>query len=214
MKTKKEKSEYDIQAEDFLKATKTTITKIYTGHRPYFSKEKKFRATYQIMLTREGHQPMTFDFGQSMANSWSFLAEPFNVFSGMFRPFNGLQWGTISLFDAFQEVITTGNDNDNERYLDHRGRPSVRESIRYVRRTGQKIRGFKIKKRMDPPSDYDILSSIEKYDPETFEDFCSNYGYDEDSRNAENIYQAVRKQYQELSRIYNNEEMDLLREIN
>lgn len=64
------------------------------------------------------------------------------------------------------------------------------------------------------PNEYDILACIEKYDPYTFEDFCSSYGYDEDSRTAERIYFACQKEYCGLRRIFTPEQMEMLQEIN
>lgn len=63
------------------------------------------------------------------------------------------------------------------------------------------------------PTVYDVLACLEKYDMGTFEDFCSEFGYDEDSRTAEKIYLAVVKEYRELERIFTKEQMEELREI-
>ena len=64
------------------------------------------------------------------------------------------------------------------------------------------------------PNEYDILACLTKYDPETFEDFCSEFGYDEDSRSAEQIYLACVKEYKQLTRIFTEAQMEELREIN
>ena len=63
------------------------------------------------------------------------------------------------------------------------------------------------------PNEYDVLACLEKYDPGTFEDFCSEFGYDEDSRTAEKIYIAVINEYKNLTRIFTEEQMEELREI-
>ena len=63
------------------------------------------------------------------------------------------------------------------------------------------------------PSPYDILACLEKYDYDSFEDFCSQLGYDTDSRNAERIYNACKDQYLHLISLYNEEEMEMLRDI-
>ena len=63
------------------------------------------------------------------------------------------------------------------------------------------------------PNEYDVLSCLEKYEPGTFEDFCSEFGYDEDSRTAERIYIAVIKEYKDLTRIFTEEQMEELGEI-
>lgn len=54
------------------------------------------------------------------------------------------------------------------------------------------------------PSPYSILSCIEKYDPESFENFCNNYGYSTDSRKAEKIYKAVKRQYEKIYSMFSD----------
>lgn len=63
------------------------------------------------------------------------------------------------------------------------------------------------------PNEYDVLACLEKYDPGTFEDFCSELGYNEDSRTAERIYIAVIKEYKDLTRIFTEKQMEELSEI-
>lgn len=64
------------------------------------------------------------------------------------------------------------------------------------------------------PSEYDILACLTKYDPYTFEDFCSSYGYDEDSRSAEKTYNAVCEEWQNISQLFTEEQIEQLQEIN
>ena len=64
-----------------------------------------------------------------------------------------------------------------------------------------------------PPSPYDILSCLEKYEYNSFEDFCNELGYDTDSKKAEKLYNAVKEQYLNIISLYNDKEMELLREI-
>lgn len=73
---------------------------------------------------------------------------------------------------------------------------------------------LKAAKEEAKPNEYDILACMTKYDPGTFEDFCCDFGYDEDSRTAERIYLAVIKEYKQLSRIFTAEQMEELQEIN
>jgi len=62
------------------------------------------------------------------------------------------------------------------------------------------------------PTMYDVLTCLTKYDPETFENFCSEYGYDEDSRTAERTYKAVCKEYEAVDRLF-SDVMEELQEI-
>jgi len=63
------------------------------------------------------------------------------------------------------------------------------------------------------PTEYDILACLTKYDPGTFEDFCADFGYDEDSRTAEKTYKAVRAEYEALARLFSDYELELMGEI-
>ncbi len=63
------------------------------------------------------------------------------------------------------------------------------------------------------PSEYSVLACLTKYDPESFEDFCSEFGYDEDSRNAERTYNAVVEEWQNVCMIWTDDEIEELWEI-
>lgn len=75
-------------------------------------------------------------------------------------------------------------------------------------------RELKEKKAAAQPTAYDVLACMTKYDPGTFEDFCFEFGYDEDSRTAERIYFAVQKEYTQLTKIFTSEQLEEMREIN
>lgn len=72
---------------------------------------------------------------------------------------------------------------------------------------------LKEKKAEATPNSYNVLACMTKYDPGTFEEFCSEYGYNEDSRTAEKIYFAVQKEYTQLARLFTAEQIEDLREI-
>ena len=63
------------------------------------------------------------------------------------------------------------------------------------------------------PSEYSVLSCLTKHDPESFENFCNEFGYDEDSRNAERTYNAVVKEWKNVCMIWTDDEMEELLEI-
>ena len=63
------------------------------------------------------------------------------------------------------------------------------------------------------PTAYDVLTCLQKSDPGTFEDFCSEYGYDSDSRKAEKTYFAVQNEYSGLRKIFSLVELDEMSEI-
>jgi hypothetical protein len=90
------------------------------------------------------------------------------------------------------------------------------EEQRYARRhtwehqSFRKYQGQKLRE----VSAYDLLACLTKYDPGTFENFCSDFGYSDDSRKAEQTYHAVVKEYQKVSRFFTQEELNLIKEIN
>lgn len=63
------------------------------------------------------------------------------------------------------------------------------------------------------PTSYDILACLTKYDPGTFEEFCSEFGYDTDSRKAKKTYKAVCKEWLNVCKIWDDAEIEQLSEI-
>jgi hypothetical protein len=63
------------------------------------------------------------------------------------------------------------------------------------------------------PTAYDVLACIEKHPVYDFADFCSDYGYDEDSRKAFKTYKAVKREWENVAILFNDEQLELLREI-
>lgn len=64
------------------------------------------------------------------------------------------------------------------------------------------------------PTPYDILACLTKYDPGSFEEFCSCFGYDIDSRAAFKTYKGVRREWKNLEILFTSEEIQRLQEIN
>jgi hypothetical protein len=76
---------------------------------------------------------------------------------------------------------------------------------------GQIIDGTQKKK---VPSAYDVLSCLTKYNLESFDNFCAEYGYDEDSIKSLETYKKVQEEYDNLDRLYgDSDEFDMLREV-
>lgn len=64
------------------------------------------------------------------------------------------------------------------------------------------------------PTAYDILACLDIFsDGNSFEDFCSNYGYETDSRKALKTYKAVMEQTEDLKRVFSLEQLEELNEI-
>lgn len=69
----------------------------------------------------------------------------------------------------------------------------------------------------ESPTEYDILACLEKYDVGTMDDFMAEFGYEIktaiDMSNFIFTYNAVQKEYRDLCRIFTEEQMEELREI-
>jgi hypothetical protein len=82
-----------------------------------------------------------------------------------------------------------------------------REGKSYSFKFGQSIAAGKQK-----PTMYNILACMTKNDPEDYDFFCSNYGY-EKSRSAYSIYLAVCREYEGMRRLFNPEELEEMQDI-
>ena len=179
-------NDYEKQATDFCEKHNTTVTSVYTGHRKYFPDDTVERATFNVTIARAGEAPYTFDFGQALVNSYKATVG----FTG--EPGSYLVRDVPKWFD-FSWLEKVGKD--------------VRIKLR------GKIRRVVLRQVTTPPTAYDILAGLTKNDPETFEDFCANYGYDEDSRKAEATYFTVQKEWANVRRLF-ADCMEELEEIN
>ena len=65
-----------------------------------------------------------------------------------------------------------------------------------------------------PPTAYDVLACLTKYEVGMFDDFCADYGYDTDSRTAYKTYKAVLKEWKNVELRFTAEQLELLQEIN
>jgi hypothetical protein len=81
---------------------------------------------------------------------------------------------------------------------------------RYTTRFGDSINNTRTGIK---PNAYDLLTCITKYDPGSFADFCSEFGYDEDSRKAEKTYKAVKRDWAKVSKFFTPAELEELAEI-
>jgi hypothetical protein len=63
------------------------------------------------------------------------------------------------------------------------------------------------------PTPYDILAGLQNYEVGSFENFCDEFDYNVDSKKAEKTYNAVLKEWQEVQKLWSDEEIALLQEI-
>lgn len=68
-------------------------------------------------------------------------------------------------------------------------------------------------KKGKTPTEYAILACFTKSDPGSLEDFCSDFGYNADSKTADEIYEAVKQEWKNVQTIWTDEEISELQEI-
>lgn len=64
------------------------------------------------------------------------------------------------------------------------------------------------------PRAYDVLASITKSNPGAYESFCSDFGYNIDSRKAEKTWKLVKREWEKVSAFFTEAEIEELQEIN
>jgi hypothetical protein len=75
------------------------------------------------------------------------------------------------------------------------------------------IRDYCIEVKGKKPTEYDILACLTKYEVGSFENFCSDFCYDTDSRKAERIYKDVLNEWQNVKTIWSDDEIEALQKI-
>jgi len=63
------------------------------------------------------------------------------------------------------------------------------------------------------PSPYELLASLTKYDPGSFESWCAEFGYNDDSRKAYAQHRGVVREWKKVQRFFSEAELELIREL-
>jgi hypothetical protein len=186
--------DYLKEAKDFLKSTGTTFEAKFIKNDYHFDGDNLKRDIYRITLQR-GNRKFNFDFGQSTMNSQYYLdkvtGDKFSEGKEYFETFERMRTKKVYKDKFFKFIYPMSVPMHSENLMKKAG----------------------VLKEGKAPTEYDILACLQKYDPETFEDFCANFGYDEDSRKAEKIYNAVVDEYKNVAMLWNDAEIQLLSEI-
>ena len=177
---------YEKQAADFLAATNTEFSATFSKNDFHFAGDKERRDIYDVTFKR-GARSFTLKFGQSIVNS-------------------GIRIGANTDRNNARFVV-----NDWTKYIKDGRVDRIKLSwsgvVPYTLSTCDKI--------FLPvaPTAYDVLACLTKNDPGTFEDFCSDFGYDQDSRTAEKTYKAVCKEWTDVCRLWSDTEIEQMQEI-
>jgi hypothetical protein len=210
--TKSELSEYDIQARNFLEGTKTDIQIEYHDYNYHFEGDKDKRDIYSVVLKR-GNREYAFKFGQSLAESGYFLKRKHDDKD----PERQVLEGNKYFFVTDDRKI--GEAHGIKAACFSKG-VKVAGFDKWVCRTraGRDHwlycgfgKGWDSYKKQ--PSEYRILARLVPHDPGTFEEFCWNYGYSEDSIKALKVYNTVSDEFKSLCTLYTDAELSMLGEI-
>jgi hypothetical protein len=182
-------SEYNAQAEKFLKDTDTVFSAKFLEYNKYFPDDKEKRDIYEIRLQR-GYRSYTFRFGQSKADSGFKLV----VYS------RGSAKGKEIKYPWQDDAIT-------------QSKGSVVKFKQYCIEKFGSMGNLTIINPV-PPSAYSVLAGMTKNDAGIFEDFCSEYGYDTDSIKASKIYDRVLYEWNNLKMLFTDSEIEQMQEIN
>lgn len=180
-------TDYNKQAKDLLNKLGIEFKIEFLKHDFHFAGDKEKRDIYNALLVR-GNRSMKVVFGQSIKDSG------FYIMTGKKR-----------------------TDIDRK-YLDKEYLRKFKTSVVMVAK--RLVYDFNPQAKSDfihypvTPDEYSILACLQKYDVGTFEDFCSEFGYDTDSRQAEKVYNAVKEEYLNVCTIFNDKELEELQEIN
>ena len=95
--------------------------------------------------------------------------------------------------------------------------PAYEAGMKYDETAGARIAENLAKKQEVTPQLDDVLSSllmdgVAYFDAQAFEDWCSDYGYDTDSRRAESTWKACDEIGRNLARAFTAQELEELRE--
>lgn len=183
-------NEYLKQANEFLTQTGTVLTIKFVGYKKHFTNDECPRDVYTCTLKR-GSRSYTFQFGQSIMESMKYKDK---------------STGDIYLCDGFL-LNTCTRKRQSEYFLKTYCIPI--ETREYDDLSGK----YKTFLKGKSPNAYDVLSYLTGHDPGDFENFCDDFGYDSDSISAYKIYQSVKKEYEGFAKLFNEDELELLADI-
>lgn len=199
------KTDYEQQAENFLTKYGLTFKAVYVSPEcPKFCEQHKpggmkrlpcggvHGGKYQIEFERKSPVvSLRFDF-------WNSYNDEYQPADDAFAVANKAPGNRTTLF---WESWYKQAEQENHRYkMVNRGSLGMQ-------------RGSLIAK---PPTAYGVLAGMasDANCPDTFEDWCNEYGYDADSRKAESAYKSCKDHAFKLVKFFTTEELAELAEIN
>ena len=180
------KNIYEVQASAFLTSTKTKldIVEAEKQKRPLWLKKEDNHGINYTITMSNTHGTYTFDFWNSIHNR--------------------------EIIEAIKS-IRFGIPVDWQDYKQEDLLQKEKISIHKIRQS-KEAKEEAIKKYI--PTEYDILACLSPLFEDTLEDFCSSFGYEEDSILSLKTFEACKEQDRNLRKLFDKQELELLTEIN
>ena len=178
---------YEKQAQDFLKETNTTLEVVEAVPQtpPNWSATKKHGIKYSVTLKNDYHT-YVFDF-------WSTIRDS-------------------EMIELAKESESRGFDN-----------PYIYELKKQIEKRELKLNPLQYRYRSKGlvdelkkellPNAYDILACLSPMYEHNFQDFCNEFGFNEDSIQALKTYEACQDQELNLRRLFDHSQLGKLGEI-
>lgn len=180
-------SEYDKQANKFLKVTDSTLeVRLADPQKAPLWAVNEIHGNHYIVTLKSPRGAFTFDYWDSIANAKQIKA---------LQLIKNAQWGDISS-DYYQ-----AQDELKEIFGKKLSTVNVRRHY------------DEYEKELHPRA-YPVLACLNLLYSDSFEDFCAEYGYDTDSITASKTYSAMQEQDRMLRRLYTLDELELLEGVN
>ena len=196
-------NEYDLQAQKFLLEAGATITKKFKEYGVHFNDDVKRNIWTVTIKTPRGSY--TFEYGDSVLNSARFTID-----DSLKNP-TSRRWLERLLDKIERNNSAIFKPVINLKYSWELTKGVLSSCIPYHQQ--HLVWGWLRFLNEIEPSDYSILSCLNLFDWESFDDFCSEYWYSTDSIKSFDTYNKVIAQDRMLRKIFTDEQLQKLQEI-
>jgi len=163
---------------------------------PFLRREEEtFRDIFHIRFTRGNTKTFSIEFGQSINDGSLFYMKTIDLFDG----------------SAIRRLIDAGKFRKSRYFgkIFKLNGDMLCDSNKRLRNWGTAI-GEMVRIPPKTPGLRDIVSCLQYWDPGKFEDFCSEFGYDNDSIKHLDLYRVVNKSYIDMKNFFTPAELTAL----
>mgnify|MGYP001578815814 CR=1 FL=1 len=177
--------DYDKEAKDLLDKMGVEMKAVFVAYDKYFPSDKEPRDIYDCTFIRKPNI-LCVRFGQSVHNSQN-----------------------PRYAKLFAEYTHSASELGYVREGYKASTKLIADRANVARRCG-----LHAPPEPKKPTEYDLICCIQKTDPGTFNEFCSEYDYNNDSIKDFQLYQRVCDEWERVRKFFTSEELKLLQEVN